>query len=80
VIGTRATLIALLGALLEPVELLRKFEAKGDFTARLAILEHFKNLPVGPVWDYHCTASGVPVGAAWLADVQKYERDVVSRR
>jgi L-rhamnose isomerase len=80
IIGTRATLIALLGALLEPVESLRKLEAAGDFTARLAMLEAAKNLPVGAVWDYHCASSGVPAGATWLDEVRKYERDVLSRR
>jgi L-rhamnose isomerase len=80
IIGTRATLIALLGALLEPVESLRKLEAEGDFTARLAMLERLKNLPVGAVWEYYCTVSGVASGAAWLEDVRQYESDVLSRR
>jgi L-rhamnose isomerase len=80
IIGTRATLIALLSALLEPVDSLRNLEADGDFTARLAMLEALKNLPVGAVWDYHCASSGVPVGATWLDDVRQYERDVLSQR
>ncbi|HJQ79457.1 MAG TPA: L-rhamnose isomerase [Lacipirellulaceae bacterium] len=80
VVGTRATLIALLAALLEPVDSLCKLEADVDFTARLAMLEALKNLPVGAVWDYHCAASSVPAGATWLDEVRKYERDVLSRR
>ena len=80
VIGARATLIALLSAVLEPVEMLRKLEADGDFTARLAMLESLKSLPVGAVWDYHCAASNVPPGAAWLDSVRRSERDVLSRR
>jgi L-rhamnose isomerase len=80
VIGARATLIALLAAFLEPVEMLRKLETDGDFTARLAMLESLKSLPVGAVWDYHCAVSDVPVGAAWLDLVRRYERDVLSRR
>jgi L-rhamnose isomerase len=80
VIGARSTLIALLGALLEPVEMLRKLEADGDLTARLAMLESLKCLPVGAVWDYHCAASNVPVGAGWLDLVRQYEREVLSRR
>ena len=79
-IEPRATLIALLAALLEPVEILRKLETDGDFTARLAMLESLKNLPVGAVWDYYCAASEVPVGAAWLDLVRRYEREVLSRR
>ena len=66
VIGTRCMLKALLIALLEPTEQLRKCEAEGNFTARLALLEESKTLPFGVVWDYYCAASGVPVGPAWL--------------
>ena len=80
VIGARATLIALLGALLEPVEMLRKLEADGDLTARLAMLESLKSLPVGAVWDHYCAASDVPTGTAWLDEVRQYERNVLSRR
>ena len=80
VIGARATLIALLAAFLEPVEMLRSLEADGDFTARLAMLESLKSLPVGAVWDYHCSTNDVPPGAAWLDSVRRYECEVLSRR
>ena len=60
VIGTRAMIKALLLALLEPIELLRQLEADGDFTARLALLEELKTLPVGAVWDYYCLQSRCP--------------------
>jgi L-rhamnose isomerase len=80
VIGTRATLAALLHALLEPTEMLRKLEADGDFTGRLAMLEDVKSMPCGAVWDYLCTMSGVPPSRGWLQDLRRYERDVLSRR
>jgi L-rhamnose isomerase len=80
VIGTRAMLKALLLALLEPIDRLRQCEAAGDFTRRLALLEELKTLAAGAVWDYHCQAQGVPVGAEWLEVVGKYERDVLSKR
>jgi L-rhamnose isomerase len=80
VIGCRATLTALLHALLEPADMLRKLESDGDFTARLALVEDLKNLPYGAVWDYYCTTSGVPASREWLDDVRHYERDVLSRR
>lgn len=80
VIGTRATLAALLHALLEPTDQLRQLEANGDFTARLAMLEELKHLPYGAVWDYYCTACDVPTGMAWLDEVRRYERDVLSQR
>jgi len=80
VIGTRAMLKALLLALLEPTDLLRQYEAAGDFTRRLALLEELKTLPSGAVWDYYCLTQNVPVGVAWLDVVRAYERDVLSQR
>jgi len=80
VIGTRAMLKALLLALLEPIELLRKLENQRDFTARLAMLEEIKTLPAGAVWGYYCLTRDVPVGGAWLDDVRRYEAEVLSKR
>ena len=80
VIGTRNMIKALLLALLEPTDKLRKLEAEGDFTSRLAMLEELKTLPFGAVWDYYCLQAAVPVGAEWLADVKEYEKSVLSKR
>jgi len=80
VIGTRCMVKALLLAMLEPTAMLRDFESNGDLTARLAIQEEIKTLPLGAVWDYYCLKSGVPVGGAWLDDIKRYEKDVLSRR
>jgi L-rhamnose isomerase len=80
VIGSRSMLKALLAALLEPIDTLRRVEAEGDFTARLALLEEQKILPLGAVWDYYCLKSNVSPGRAWLDVVKKYEKDVLSKR
>jgi L-rhamnose isomerase len=79
-IGTRNMIKALLKALLEPVATLRALEAAGDYTSRLAQLEEHKTLPFGAVWDYYCERSNVPGGSAWLAEVKKYESQVLSKR
>ncbi len=79
-IGTRNMIKALLKALLEPVATLRQLEADGDYTGRLALLEENKTLPFGAVWDRYCEQSNVPGGTAWLSEVRKYEKDVLSRR
>jgi L-rhamnose isomerase len=79
-IGVRNMLKALLEALLEPIEKLRAAERSGDYTGRLALLEETKSLPFGAVWDHYCECSGVPVGHAWLDEVRRYERDVLSAR
>ena len=80
VIGTRAMLKALLGALLEPAEKLRQLEAQGDFTSRLAMIEAVKMLPVGAVWDYYCLKRDVPPGVSWMDQVRDYEEKVTSKR
>ena len=80
VVGTRGLLKALLIALLEPIDRLRRFESSGDYTERLALLEELKTFPFGAVWDEHCLRSGVPVGPAWVAEVKRYEADVLVRR
>jgi L-rhamnose isomerase len=80
VIGTRNMLKALLCALLTPIDELRRVEAQGDYTSRLALQEEAKLLPVGAVWDYYCHAQDVPAGEAWLPDVKRYENTVLARR
>ena len=79
VIGTRNLLRALLLALLEPPAI-RAAELAGDNTARLALQEESKSLPVGAVWDFYCESKGVPVGEAWLAEVKRHERAVLAKR
>jgi L-rhamnose isomerase len=79
-IGTRAMVKALMLALLEPTARLRKLEIEGDYSSRLALLEEIKTLPCGAIWDYYCTAQGVPVGMAWMEEVKRYEREVLAKR
>jgi L-rhamnose isomerase len=78
-IGTRNMLRALLVALLEPPAI-RNAEKAGDFTTRLALQEEAKSLPFGAVWDHYCKTKDVPVGDSWLAEVKRYEKDVLSQR
>lgn len=80
VIGMRNMQKALLRALLEPTETLKKYELEGDYTRRLAVLEEMKAMPWQAVWDEFCGRNGVPAGAEWLNDVRAYERDVLNRR
>ncbi len=80
VIGTRCMIKALLIALLEPTDRLRKLEADGDFTSRLAMLEEMKTMPLGAVWDFYCLQADVPVGGTWINEVKRYERDVLAQR
>jgi len=76
VIGTRNMIKALLTALLEPTDQLKQLELDGDLTSRLAIMEEFKSMPFGAVWDYYCLKAGVPAGTDWLQKIKQYEHDV----
>ncbi|NLC68588.1 MAG: L-rhamnose isomerase [Clostridiaceae bacterium] len=80
VVGTRSVLKAILFAMLEPTELLKEEENKGNFGNRLALMEEFKTLPFPAVWDKYCSMSNVIPGKGWLDEVRKYEEEVLSKR
>jgi L-rhamnose isomerase len=80
VTGSRATLKAMLYALLEPTERLVDLEMRGRYFERLALLEELKTMPLGSVWDYHCLESGVPVGDVWISKVLQYEKNILENR
>lgn len=80
VIGTRSAQRSLLKALLEPSENLQQLERDGDFTSRLALLEEYKNLPWGLVWEEFCRRNEVPTGTDWLKEVKTYESQVLASR
>jgi L-rhamnose isomerase len=78
-IGTRNMIRALLIALLEPPAI-KAAEISGDHTSRLVLQEEAKTLPFAGVWDYYCETKGVPAGDKWLAEVKRYEKNVLSKR
>ena len=79
-IGARSTRQALLYALLEPAAHLAQLEAEGRGAQKLALVETMKTMPFGAVWDRLCIESNVPPGAAWIGDVEAYERNVLAKR
>ncbi|MGI6356889.1 MAG: L-rhamnose isomerase [Lentisphaeria bacterium] len=80
VIGTRAAQKGLLCALLEPTDLLRELEAKGDGASKLALLEELKTYPVGAVWNMFCHQHQSPAGTAWINAMTDYDRTVIRTR
>jgi L-rhamnose isomerase len=80
VIGTRAAQLAFLFALLEPTDKIRAYEEAGQNFERLAIFELLKTKPFGAVYDYFCLINNIPVGADYIAEIQQYEKDVLSKR
>ena len=80
VIGTRNMLKALLMALLEPTARLRELRGAGDYTARLALLEEIKTLPVGRRVGSLLRDRRRAWRGAMAARDQGYERTVLSAR
>ena len=80
IIGVRATQRCLLSALLEPIKKLREYEAADKGFQRLALLEEAKSMPMGAVFDYFCLKNNVPVGTDYMAEVERYEREELSKR
>lgn len=80
IIGTRAAQKSLLQAFLEPLYILRRYEDEGKWFERLALLEEEKTLPFGAVYDYFNMKNNVPVGEEYIADVQRYEQEVLAKR
>ncbi|SFG29764.1 L-rhamnose isomerase [Prevotella sp. KH2C16] len=80
IIGVRAAQKSLLQALLEPLNTLCKYEDGGCWFERLALLEELKTLPFGAVFDYYNLKNGAPVGEAYIAEVDQYEKEVLSKR
>ena len=80
VIGSRAAQKSMTRALLEPLAKLREYEANDMGFQRLALLEEAKALPWNAVYDMFCLKNGVPVGNEFIAEVEKYEAEVTSKR
>ena len=79
-IGTRAAMKGILYSLLDPTEILKQLEAKGDGAGKLALMEEMKTMPFGAIWDYYCVQANVPVGTEWIDEMYAYEKDVLSKR
>lgn len=80
VIGSRATQKAFMQALLEPRAALEKYEEQGRYFQRLALQEEAKSLPWNAVWDMYCQMKETPVGESFIGEIEKYEREVTSKR
>lgn len=80
IIGTRSAQKCMLRALLEPRELISKYELEDRHFEVLALMEEAKALPWNAVYDEFCLRNSVPVGSGFIAEVQAYEKDVLSKR
>ena len=80
IIGTRSAQKCMLRALLEPRKLISRYELEDRHFEVLALMEEAKALPWNAVYDEFCLRNSVPVGSDFIAEVQAYEKDVLSKR
>ncbi len=80
VVGVRSMEKALLYALLQPSEEMKRLQDEMDFTALMALNERLKTMPFGDVWDCYCQRQGVPGEGEWLEQARTYEREVLLHR
>lgn len=80
VVGARATQKSLLRGLLEPVAKLSDLELTDRNFQKLALMEEAKAMPFGDVWNMFCLRNNVPAASDFIADVERYEAEVTSRR
>ena len=80
VVGFRSWQKALLSALCTPNAALKALQDENRLTALFGMHEELKTLPFGAVWDEYCERCGIPAGAKWFEEVEKYEKEVLLKR
>ena len=80
VIGARNMEKALLYALLQPHQAMKKLQDEGKFTELLMQQEELKSYPFGAIWEHYCETQNVPADESWYKTIAKYEEEVLSLR
>ena len=80
VLGMRNMQKALLQAMLEPQETLKSLQDARQYTEQLVLQEELKAYPWNEVWAEFCRREKKAADECWMADVLKYQRDVLSLR
>jgi len=80
VLGTRATQKSVLRGLLEPVATLSELELSNRGFQKLTLMEEAKSMPFGDVWNMFCLRNNIPAGHDFIAEIEKYETEVTSKR
>ena len=78
--GYRNIQKALLFALLQPTADLKKLQDDHDFSKLMVVQEELKTMPFNEIWDEYCERCGKPKDGMWYKEVERYEREVRSRR
>lgn len=79
VVGERNMEKALLFALLQPYDMLRKLQDEGRFTQLMYAQEELKMMPYGDVWKEYLSRYGF-AGDDWFGKVEDYEKEILKER
>lgn len=80
VIGSRAAQKCMLRALLEPRGRISALELKGEGYKVLGLIEEQKAMPWQAVYDEFCLRNNVPVGEAYMKEIDRYAAEVTDKR
>ena len=58
--------------------MMKELQDKGEFTRLMTVSEELKTMPFGDIWDEYLRQTGVP--ADYYSEVEKYEKEVLSKR
>ncbi|MBR5962364.1 MAG: L-rhamnose isomerase [Clostridia bacterium] len=78
--GYRNLQKALLFALLQPQEEMKKLQDAGNFSKLMVLQEEMKTLPFGTIWDEYCRVCEKPADGEWFPLVEEYEKKVLVNR
>ena len=60
--------------------IIQKKQDEYNWTEVMVLQEELKTLPFDAVWEEYCSRCSVPAGIEWLETVQKYEKEILSKR
>jgi len=69
---------ALLNALLQPADTMKKLQNENRLTELMVLQEEVKTMPFGDVWEEYLSREGVSKN--YIDEVLKYENEVLSKR
>lgn len=78
VTGMRNVQKALLFALLQPSDKMKKLQDEANMTELMVLSEEFKTMPFGDVWEKYLEVEGVK--ADYLTEIKEYEKKVLVNR
>ena len=78
VTGVRSVQKALLFALLQPAEKMKKLQNESNFTELMVLSEEMKTMPLGDIWEEFLNRQGVE--SSYIGSIKEYEEKVLVNR